>query len=362
MSQPAMTDLKGARIVVAGAGAVGSAVAALLAAEGAAVLLADPAARGDNASGVAAGMLAPALEAALDGGDAERFQLLRQARDAWPDFAAALDLEPPIHRCGSLWVGEAGAGEARLARLRAIGAHAAPASAAQAAALSPGLVAEAALYSPEDWRLDPGPMLQALHGALLRLGGEITAAAVTRVSAGEVQLSDGRTWTSDWTVFAGGLPPPGVRAMIPELAALAPIKGQLLRYPAGTAPYDGPIVRSHSVYVAPSPSGPAVGATMEVGLDDRRVDASVIEGFAAAAAALFPALSGAPYQGQAGVRASTPDGLPLVGASTASGVLLATGARRNGWLLAPMIARRIAAAVQGAAALEAFDPGRFRAR
>ena len=63
-----------------------------------------------------------------------------------------------------------------------------------------------------------------------------------------------------------------------------------------------------------------------------------------------------------GVRAATSDGLPMVGASAAPGVVLAVGARRNGWLLAPLVAQLVAACVTGrdpgpyAAAL---DPARF---
>jgi glycine oxidase len=49
-----------------------------------------------------------------------------------------------------------------------------------------------------------------------------------------------------------------------------------------------------------------------------------------------------------------------VGASRRNGVLLAAGARRNGWLLAPLIADEIVrlAAGQGGSSA-AFDPARF---
>jgi glycine oxidase len=64
----------------------------------------------------------------------------------------------------------------------------------------------------------------------------------------------------------------------------------------------------------------------------------------------------------AGVRAATPDGLPLVGPSAAPGVLLAVGARRNGWLLAPLVAKVVAAYVTGRDTgryAAQFDPRRF---
>ena len=64
-------------------------------------------------------------------------------------------------------------------------------------------------------------------------------------------------------------------------------------------------------------------------------------------AVLFPKLAEARFELAAGVRAATPDGLPLAGWSSAPGVVLATGARRNGWLLAPLVAEVVAACVTG---------------
>jgi glycine oxidase len=48
--------------------------------------------------------------------------------------------------------------------------------------------------------------------------------------------------------------------------------------------------------------------------------------------------------------------LPLVGFSQSPGVLVAAGARRNGWLLAPLVGRMVAAL-----ACEA-DPGPYAGR
>ena len=68
--------LKGLRVIVAGSGAVGQVAALKLLDEGAEVRLFDPAPLGANASGVAAGMLAPAFEAVLDPLAAGHFGLL----------------------------------------------------------------------------------------------------------------------------------------------------------------------------------------------------------------------------------------------------------------------------------------------
>ena len=109
-------------------------------------------------------------------------------------------------------------------------------------------------------------------------------------------------------------------------------------------------------YAAPSRHGLLVGATMEVGEGREGVDLEVAAGLAVQAEAAFPGLIGQAWTAAAGVRAATPDGLPLVGASASPGVILACGARRNGWLLAPLVGAMVAALALGEA------PGPWAAR
>lgn len=102
---------------------------------------------------------------------------------------------------------------------------------------------------------------------------------------------------------------------------------------------------------------------MEEGRADREIDAEAVARLAAGARRLFPALEAAAIEARAGVRAATPDGLPLVGAGEADGMLVARGARRNGWLLAPLIAEVLLDRLAGwpaSVAAAAFDPTRFR--
>jgi glycine oxidase len=96
---------------------------------------------------------------------------------------------------------------------------------------------------------------------------------------------------------------------------------------------------------------------MEAGATDRRIDVQTSARLAASAAALFPSLTEAPLQAAAGVRAATPDGLPLVGESSRPGVFLALGARRNGWLLAPFVGGLMVESLAGREL-----PARLRAR
>lgn len=358
-----MTRLSGLRLLVAGSGAVGSAIALRLQRDGAEVVLADPAPIGDNASGVAAGMLAPAFEAALDPTSEGHFELLRGARDLWPSFMEALGPQrAELDRSGALWVADEAGLEAIQARLAAAGASAQRIGAEAARALSPGLMApEGAVFTPEDWRIEAGPLLRAMRGAFLEAGGQIRPAAVRRVAAGEAVLADGEALTPDEVILATGLPPEGLEAPPSELGLISPVKGQIARFP-GHGPAGGPVVRAEGVYVAPASAGALAGATMQAGVRDLRIEAGTIGRFARLAAGLFPALAGAQAQGAAGVRASTPDGLPLVGPSRTPRVRLALGARRNGWLLAPLIAEIIADQLAGRAPgphAARLDPGRF---
>lgn len=303
-------------VVVAGGGVTGLAVALAAARGGANVRLYDPAPLGDNASGVAAGMLAPAFEAALDPLSADHFELFRTARDLWPDFAPV-----EIARDGALYVGEGG--ETVAARLRAIGAE--------------HEVRPDGVYTSEDWRLEPLDALAVLRREAEAAGVDFIAEEVGDVGGATLVLATG-----------------AVRGLAPELAGLTPIKGHILRLDGGAA--SGPVIRGEGAYVCPSRRGVLVGGTMEAGLSDRAIDAARAEALHRAAAKIVPELGGLNATACAAVRAGTPDGLPLVGWSAAPRTLLAAGVRRNGWLLAPLVAQVAAAYLAGE------DPGPFAAK
>jgi glycine oxidase len=339
-----MTGLNSARVVVAGAGALGASIAVALGQAGARVVLADPAAAGDNASGVAAGMLAPAFEAVLDEGSARHFPLLQAARTLWPEWATHLG-DIGFRRSGAIWVDLPDSVPLIDAHARALAALGAQAERLSEAALrshipglGPGL--GPGLFTPGDWRIEPRATLAALHAAAIASGVRIAAQSVRGFAPGAAVLSDGETVPADLLVLATGA---HGSDLAPELAALSPIKGQILRYAGAPSDDDRPVLRCRGGYAVPARDGLRIGATMEPGLADQRVDPVLAAPLGQLAADLFPTLADAPYAAQAGVRAATPDGLPLVGPSSRDGVFLATGARRNGWLLAPLVARMLAA-------------------
>ncbi|MEJ0067101.1 MAG: FAD-dependent oxidoreductase [Caulobacteraceae bacterium] len=314
-----MSGLSNLRVTLAGAGALGLATAWTLAEAGARVTVIDPARVADNASGVAAGMLAPAFEAVLDPASADHFDLLMAARNAWQGFAAGLAARgAALDRSGAMWTGDEVSLEDVDTRLRAIGAEARRLTRAEAMALSPGLAAPAgAVFTPDDWRLDAPGMLGALHDAFLARGGAWRNASLVAAEAGQARLSDGGIIPADVVIIATGLAPAGLQDAPPELACLQPIKGQIVRL-LGAAPASGPVVRASGVYVAPSAAGALVGATMEAGVDDRRVDPGVVARLQGLAASLFPAMAGAPAVGGGG-RAGGDARRPAAGRSRAAG-------------------------------------------
>jgi glycine oxidase len=350
-----MGALNGMQVVIAGAGVVGWTTALELARAGARVTLADPDPAGANASAVAAGMLAPVFEALFDP-DAS-LELLRKARDLWPDLAARIGL--PISDNGALAVGPPTDLDAWAGRLAALGASWIRLDVAQARAraptLRPGL---GGLFTAEDWRLEPRAGLAALKAVARDAGVAVADSAVAAFQAGQARLSGGEAIAADRLVVATG----ASRSLVetaPELGAVSPIKGHILR--AAEVSLPGPVVRFAGGYVCPSRAGAVIGATMEAGRADTAVDPAVVRRLQGLAAEVIPMIAGASVTAEAGVRAGTPDNLPMVGPSANAGVWLAVGVRRNGWLLAPLVARMIARSLTGEATDPAFAPGRFEA-
>ena len=178
-------------------------------------------------------------------------------------------------------------------------------------------------------------------------------------AGGRVELDDGSSLAAKTLILATGATR-ALEAVAPELARLTPVKGHIL-HAAATWP-SSPVLRNSEAYLCRTPGELVLGATMEAGVDDAAIDAGVVASLVARGGRLAPDLARLTWSARTGVRAATPDGLPMVGASRSAGVILAVGARRNGWLLAPLIAETVAGLVEGgelAGPAALFDPGRF---
>lgn len=302
-----LPDRPSCDLLVIGAGVLGLASAAVAQAAGLKVRVVDPG--GPNASSVAAGMIAPGFEAALEDATAERASLYRHAAALWPGFAARFGLD--YRQDGADWRGPA---DPLAAKFEALG-FAVERTAAGFTVSAEGLVA-------------PEPALARLAEGLEIRRGRVDS--LTGLDAGRVLVATG------WA-----------RGLLPLQHAVRPIKGQLLRLGGRL----DRVVRGPGVYLAPQADAVVVGATMEPDLADTAVDPAVIEALRARAVGLVPDLAEAPLiDARAGVRGATPDGLPLVGRID-SRTLVALAPRRNGWLLAPLAAESLLAELEGR------DPG-----
>lgn len=326
--------------VVIGAGALGLCAAAELRRRGRRVAVVDPG--GVNASAVAAGMIAPAMESAVDDLPPATARTLRRARDLWPAFAEATG----VRLYGDLAEWRGGNAAELAARMAALGfEHEYDAASNR-------------LTTHEDAKVDPPQALAALARGLSGI-----EARARRVSP------DGRGWRIDTTAGAvraahlvlatGAAPaleglPPEARAVVDQVT---PIRGQIGLVKEKLVDH---VVRGPGAYVAPMGEGAVIGATMEPGESSLAPDAARC---AAMLAAAWAVLDEAPrpltIDWRAGVRGATPDGLPMAG-RVAPGLHVALGPRRNGWLLGPLVGAVVADATEGRPVAEpTLNPSRF---
>jgi glycine oxidase len=124
----------------------------------------------------------------------------------------------------------------------------------------------------------------------------------------------------------------------------------------------GPNLRAGDFYLAQRREDAVIGATLEFGRYDRKVDRGKLAELHAAADRLLPDEVKLGEAAWAGIRPMSPDGWPMIG-PTGEGILVAAGHSRDGWLMAPITAEIITAYVFGAEippAWAALSPQRFQ--
>jgi glycine oxidase len=127
-----------------------------------------------------------------------------------------------------------------------------------------------------------------------------------------------------------------------------PVKGQILTLRgAADQPVCERIVVTERVYIVPRGDGRlVVGATVEERGFDMRVTAGGVHELLREAYRALPEIAELELvEAVAGLRPATPDNVPLIGPGAIDGLVLATGHYRNGVLLAPITAERIASSL-----------------
>lgn len=328
------------RVRVLGAGIVGLACADELVGRGHDVEVVDPA-PGSGASAVAAGMLSPAGEAWF--GEPEVHRLGAASALLWPAWAARLGVV--LHDRGTLVVGHDARDHADVARqaevLASLGVEARRLTPAQVARLEPALGRVAGGLLLADRAVDPRAVVRAL---LRRLEERVVPQAATA--------------TPDALVVATGaaLPPPWT-------GLVRGVRGEVLRLRCDDPPQR--VVRGwvagDPVYLVPRPGGEVVvGATVEEHDAPPVPTGGGVLRLLRAARTLLPSLDRAELLAcEARDRPTTHDHLPAIGPTDDPHTFLAAGHFRHGVLLAPLTARLLADAVEGADPDPAVDPRRL---
>ena len=356
-------------VVIVGGGAIGCSLARELAGRGASVTVIDRAEPGFEASGAAAGLIAPQAEGLAPGAF---FDLASESRELYPELAAELAEETGIdvgwRRKGVLRCALSGAEGERYRWQTEAGLPLQSVDRAGISEISGGTVtpeAASGLFFPQDGVVDPRKLTRALWRSAERRGVRFllgTFARRLRVHSGRCRgvETDRGVFEADAVVDATG----AWSAFDPKAPAVRvePVRGQIVDLrPADPAPRC--VVESEEVYVVPREDGSVLlGSTEERVGFRKEVTAAAVRDLVTAACRLVPSLERAGFAGAwAGLRPGSADGLPVLGESAVAGLFFATGHFRNGILLAPVTARRMAAAVEGAAVpgLEAFSPKRF---
>ena len=363
------------RVAVIGGGVIGSAIAWRLAREARVVLLerGRPGSERGEASPAAAGMLAPLKEAEEPG---PFMELGLRSMERYPAFVesveAASGVDVGFWRDGRLDVAlddEAAEGLHRHRELQADAGHESRIlGPAEVRELEPAIGPEAVLGLATDYdhQLDPARLSRALWLAAERAGvetrtdtpvaGVVTAGGAVR----GVRLESGALVEADAVVVAAGAWSGQIE--LPLRLPVRPVRGQIVVLRTAS-PVLGRTTWGPHLYLVPRPDGRlVVGSTMEEAGFAPRITAGAVARLLGLAVRVVPVLAEAEVEGfRVGLRPAAEDGLPVIGPDPAvDGLFYATGHFRNGILLAPETAERIAAMVlDGASAEPAFDPGRF---
>jgi glycine oxidase len=369
-------EASGAELVIAGGGLIGLACALEAAGSGLEVLVVDPGADG-RASEVAAGMIAPVGEASW--GEEALLAAALDSAGRWPDWAERLGAEGGgdvgYRRCGALHVGLDRDEAAELRRRHELhgqfGLESDWMGARACRRLEPGLSPDVAggYVAPGEGEVDPRRVTMALRSACERAGVRMRAGSVASVRLSDggvrgVELGDGTAIAAERVLLAAGAWLGSIEVPGLELP-VRPMKGEIVRLRArrDERPCER-IIAAERVYIVPRASGEVVvGATVEDRGFDTRVTAGGVHELLREAYRALPEIAELELAGcEAGLRPTTPDNAPLIGATAVERLLVAGGHHRNGVLLAPFTAAVIGACLRGEAlpdAAAALAPDRF---
>ncbi|HUE87400.1 MAG TPA: glycine oxidase ThiO [Vicinamibacterales bacterium] len=195
-------------------------------------------------------------------------------------------------------------------------------------------------------------------GAHFVLDTRVVSVASTDDQRVVVTTDTGPT-VADHAILAAGSWAGQIRiAGLTDSVAVKPVRGQLLHLAWPTIQPLRHVLWGTECYIVPWLNGRVlVGATVEDAGFDERATAVGVRDLLEAGCALVPHLWHASFEEvRVGLRPASPDGLPIVGESSAvPGLIYATGHYRNGVLLTPLTASLVKSLVTGDSKDPAFE-------
>lgn len=365
------------KILIIGGGVIGLASAFECARRGHRVTVFDKGACGGQASGAAAGMLAPFSEIADDRDDFFKlcFESLKFYRGWQHEVKQQSGIEFEYSESGSLHTvfheADMLAMETTVDWQRELGVDAQIVESDELRKMEPQLTerAAAAIYYPKEHHLYAPDYVKALEAACRKLGVEIfehtrVTDVIPRKSCVAVETEHGGRYSGDHLVVCSGAWAKEWEDVFGLAIPVYPIRGQIcaFRLPLGTV--NRIVFTSQGYFVQKADGSLVCGASEDVAGFDTSVTAEGIARLENWSKFVFPFLQGkSPHHRWAGLRPATRDGFPLLGRLRETpNVIFAVGHYRNGILLSPVTAKTVGALIDDEKApvcIEMFQSERF---
>ena len=365
-------------VLIVGGGTIGLSIGFELVRQGTPVTVFERDQAGRGTSYQAAGMLAPDAEIEFE--ERELYDLNRESLRRWPDFAqrmeAASGQSVDYRNEGTLIVADDRDAAEALERLyefqRGQGLDVEWLTGEEAKEIEPFVAPRlsAAVFAPSDHQVDNRRLIDALRTAFETEGGTLhedtpVEAVVPDSEAPSVRTADGERVVGGRIVVAAGVWSRELDGLTPDATPpVRPVKGQMIQM-RRKRPFDlQHVVRGPEAYLAPKSNGRVVlGATSEEMGFDTTVTAGGLYDLLEGGWEVVPGIRDLPVdETWAGLRPATRDHAPLLGETTAPGVVMATGHYRHGILLTPITAEEMARLIRTGETsdwLKPFSPLRF---
>ena len=360
-------------VVIIGGGVIGLSLAWRLRHSGVSVLVVEKGEPARQATHAAGGMIAHCDP----GNPPELRELIAASARMYPAFVEELRaeaFESPDLRCEGTIAFPADDEQPRCEGAR-------PLSDAELSQLEPLIARRGPAYFLPECSVDPRKLGSVLEKAARTLGADlVSGSGVKEVAVLAGRATGVRTnkayypaaavvncagaWAAQIQPF--GLPTHPVKG---QMVCVVPGKVSLESAPSSPKGLShGPllrhVVRTPEVYIIPRSDGRMLlGATVEEAGFDKRVDPDTVQHLHRAATAVAPEIGHMRiHDAWAGLRPGSPDGLPILGATSLKGYYAATGHYRDGILLAPITALLMSQVLTGQKPeldLERFSPLRF---